>query len=206
MSNKFEIGRIDKVSITELNKESKKLLEIPLLFYKQSINFSLPDEYDKKIDEFFEILGEWSKQLSEKIGKIQKIFVESITQAGEEAHLQLRQILRKNIGLLNFIEGFLKSGALLEKTEDADLLAEHIAWVNDANSPNALDLDKKYVIITRKERANYISNRIQETLSEGEIACLLISLDLASIIEYPKVLEVIKFRPPVIDDILKFLQ
>ncbi|HUY01639.1 MAG TPA: hypothetical protein VMV49_18900 [Candidatus Deferrimicrobium sp.] len=204
MPNKTEIGRIDKVSISDLSEKSKKLLEVPLFLYRKSIRYPLPEEYDNNLNQFYAILVEWIKQISEKIGTIQKIYVESITKTLEKARSQLRSFLRNN-QLLKIIEDLLESGAQLEQTDDAALLDEYLAWVEDANSADALEIDFKYVIETKKERASFISNKIKDTLSEGQLAIFFITPDLDPFIIYPQDIEIIKFRPPVVDDIIKFL-
>ncbi|MHA1649834.1 MAG: hypothetical protein ACTSYB_06555 [Candidatus Helarchaeota archaeon] len=206
MPEKSELGKIDKIAISELDKKMKKVLEIPFLLYRKSIHSSLPEEYDNKIDLFYDNLEEWLSQISKKIGSIKRIYMESITKSGPEAFSQVKKILAKNRRLSSILEKFLKSGAELEKTEDEELLIEYMAWVNDANSPDALEIDKEMAFKTKQERGTFISNRIKESLQENEIAVLFISFDLDQTIKYPEDVEVIKFRPSVIDDILKFLK
>jgi hypothetical protein len=206
MLNKSEIGRIEKVSISELSEGSKRLLEIPLFLYRKSIRIPLSEEYDNNLNQFYTILVEWLKQISEKIGSIQKIYVESITKISEKARIQLRTFLRNNPQLLQIIEDLLEAGAELEQTDDAALLDEYLAWVEDANSTDALEIDFKYVLETKKERASFISNRIKETLSEGQLAIFFVTPDLDPVISYPQDIEIIKFRPPIVDDIIKFLK
>jgi hypothetical protein len=206
MAKKSKLGRIEKVSISESEGKSKKLLEVPLLFYKQSLKLSLPDEYDSKIDQFYDNLFEWIQQFNEKIGKIEKIYVEAITETGEAAVTQLRKISENNKRLLQIIEAFLEHGAQLEMIEEKDLLFEYLEWVNTANSPNALDITLEYLLQTKKDRANFIAKRVEETLLDQEIGILFITFDLEPVITYPAEIEVIKFRPPIVDDIIKFIE
>jgi hypothetical protein len=205
MVKKSELGRIEKTSISELEGKSKKLIEIPLFFYRESLNLTLHEEYDNKINQFYDTLSEWIQQLKEKIGNIQKIYVESITEMGEAAIAQLKKLSEKNKRLIQIIEEFLGSGAQLQKTEDKDLLFEYLEWVKTANSPNALDITLEYLLQTKKERTEFLIKRIEETLFDQEIGLLFITFDLEPIINYPNDIEVIKFRPPMVDDIIKFL-
>ena len=206
MSEKTELGRIEKVTISKSEGKLKKLVEVPLLFYRQSIKLDLPPEYNSKIDQFYDSLTEWIKQLNEKVGNINKIYIESITETEEAAILQFKKLINKNEPLLHMIESFLESGAKLQKTEDEDSLLEYLEWVNTANSPEALDITLEYLLETKKERTNFIVKRIEETLLDRQIGILFITPDLQQEINYPNEIEVVKFRPPVLDDILKFLK
>jgi len=188
-----------------LEGKPKKLLEVPLLFYKASINLSLPEEYDSAIDQFYDTLSEWIQQLKEKIGNVQKIYVESITETGEDAIIQLKKVTERNKRLLQILEKFIEYGAQIEKTEDKDLLFEYLGWVNAANGPNALDITLEYLLQTKNDRIQFLVKRIEESLLEHEIGILFITFDLEQIITYSNEIEVIKFRPPVVDDIIKFL-
>jgi len=206
MSKKTELGRIEKVTISKSEGKSKKLVEVPLLYYKQSIELDLPAEYNSKIDQFYDSLTEWIKQLNEKVGNIKKIYIESITETEEAAILQFKKLTDKNERLLQMIESFLELGAKLQKTEDKDLLLEYLEWVNTVNSPEALDITLEYLLETKKERTNFIVKRIEETLLDQEIGTLFITFDLKETINYPNEIEVIRFYPPVLDDILRFLK
>ena len=206
MSKKTELGRIEKVTISKSEGKSKKLVEVPLLFYKQSIKLDLPADYNSKIDKFYDSLTEWIKQLNEKVGNIDKIYIESITETEEAAISQFKKLTDKNERLLQIIEYFLELGTKIQKTEDKDLILEYLEWVNTANSPEALDITLEYLLETKKERINFIVKRIEETLLDRQIGILFITLDLQQEINYPTEIEVIKFRPPVLDDILKFLK
>jgi len=206
MSKKTELGRIEKVTISKSEGKSKKLVEVPFLFYKQSIKLDHPAEYNSQIDQFYNSLTEWIKQLNDKVGDINKIYIESITETEEAAILQFKKLTDKNERLLHMIESFLELGAKLQKTEDKDLLLEYFEWVNTANSPEALDITLEYLLETKKERTHFIVKRIEETLLDRQIGILFITPDLQPEINYPNEIEVIKFRPPVLDDILKFLK
>ncbi len=206
MPQKSEIGKIDKVSISDLGQKSKKLLEIPFFFYRRSIRFPLPTDYDEKVDQFYTILEEWIQQISTKIGKINRVYVESLTKSKEKIQSQLQDFLSMNERLLKMIESILKLDAQLEQTENEELFNEYMAWLIEANSPNALDIDTEYVIQTKKERAAFIMNMIQNTLGAKEIGILFIDFSLTELMEYPMDIETIKFRPPILDDIVKFFQ
>jgi len=206
MSKKTELGRIEKVTISKSEGKSKKLVEVPFLFYKQSIKLDHPAEYNSQIDQFYNSLTEWIKQLNEKVGNIKKIYIESITETEEAAILQFKKLTDKNERLLQMIESFLELGAKLQKTEDKDLLLEYLEWVNTVNSPEALDITLEYLLETKKERTNFIVKRIEETLLDQEIGTLFITFDLKETINYPNEIEVIRFYPPVLDDILRFLK
>jgi hypothetical protein len=206
MPQKSEIGKIDKVSISDLGQNSKKLLEIPFFFYRRSIRFPLPTDYDEKVDQFYTILEEWIQQISTKIGKINRVYVESLTKSKEKIQSQLQDFLSMNERLLKMIEAILKLDAQLEQTENEELFNEYMAWVIEANSPNALDIDTEYVIQTKKERASFITNMIKTTLGAKEIGILFIDFSLTELMEYPMDIETIKFRPPILDDIVKFFQ
>lgn len=206
MPQKSEIGKIEKVSISDLGQKSKKLLEIPFFFFKRSIRFPLPTDYDEKVDQFYMILEEWIQQISTKIGKINRVYVESLTKSKEKIQSQLQDFLSMNERLLKMIEAILKLDAQLEQTENEELFNEYMAWVIEANSPNALDIDTEYVIQTKKERAAFIANMIKNTLGAKEIGILFIDFSLTELMEYPMDIETIKFRPPILDDIVKFFQ
>jgi len=205
MVKKAKLGRIEKISISKSEGKSKKLLEVPLLFYKHSLKLTLPDEYDIKIDQFYDNLSEWIQQIKEKVGDIQKIYVESITETGQAASIQLKKISENNKRLLQIIEMVLENGAQFEMIEEKDLLFEYLEWVNAANSPKALDITLEYLLQTKKDRANFIVKRVKDTLLDQEIGLLFITFDLEPVITYPAEIEVIKFRPPVVDDIIKIL-
>jgi len=206
MSEKTEIGRIKKVGISELDSKLIRLYEVPIVFFKSGIRASLSDLYDQKIEVYYYQLNQWIEKVTEELGAIQFIFMEYITETSEAAHAQVKKLLEKNEQLNEIVERLFEMSTSLEQTEDETLLMEYLAWMSDASGPDALEIDQEYVVELMKERSACIIEKVLGKATVTDKSFLFITIDLAEVTNYPTDIQVIKFRPPVFDDILKMLR
>ncbi|MHA1266640.1 MAG: hypothetical protein ACTSRS_15500 [Candidatus Helarchaeota archaeon] len=203
MSGKIELGQIKKVGIASLDSKQRKICEIPLFLFSKDLKKLLPKDYDQQVQLYYRQLSQWLDSINEQIGSINRIYVESITHKDAAARDQLQKFFRNSELIMALFDKLFASGAHLEQTENEDLVLEYFAWLNDATSPSALEIDKHYLMETRKERANYISRVINASLKANEIGLLFLTPEILPHLQYPKDIEVIKFRPPIYDDLMK---
>ena len=74
-----ELGKIEKPEVKQF-EEKRKLLLVPLLFSWKDA----PAEYVEKLDLYWQQVKEHIANLEAKIGRVNRVYHESITVAGED--------------------------------------------------------------------------------------------------------------------------
>ena len=175
--------------------ERRRLIYVPRMYTMEEIMLATGRKVSEDVKE--EIEGFWhnlENQLS-KFGRIDKVYRDMITADGEEGAQQLSMIDPYNFEV---VKALLGKGAKLVRTEDPLLVKEAEAWVGSMarGSPSAVELFRENL----RDRNNYISKRIDETLKPGETGILFI--EPSRELKLPQGLEVVK----VSSDSLDFLK
>lgn len=195
-----ELGKIEKPE-AEKFREKRKLCVVPLLFSWEDA----PAEYTEKLNHYWQQVGEHIANLESKIGKVNRVYHESVTISGEEG---LKILEKLNPSGCQIASDKCQSGAEFELTEDKELVEESMDWerhlfMGFISQKVARKVSEYYTESSRK-RYEYITNRINETLQDNEVAILFIRE--GHMVQFPKDLEVFSIAPPVLDEIRRWLR
>lgn len=195
-----ELGKIQRLSVEEF-KGKRRLFCIPNIF--------VADEEDEKLKELVEKYWEEAivhVEKLEKLGFVTKIFVETIFIEGEEAVNVIRET---NPYLYPFIEKKVSEGAIVIGIEDPAVFGEFIDWGNCLRVVKTSSVMQRvfdYFSKATERRIKEISNKISDTLKEGESAVLILRDQDRIKLSLAKDIEIFLVVPSVYDDILKYLR
>jgi hypothetical protein len=195
-----ELGKINKPEAGSF-KHSRKLFLVPLIYSAKDA----PPEYIEKFDLYWQQANEHIENLETKLGKIKRVYHESIT-VGDENSIQI--IERLNPKSCQIVKQKFQNGAKIEVIEDRQLAEECMDWercllVGLLNDAVVRKVSEFYVDAVRK-RYEHISKRIDKTLQADEIAVFFIRE--GSMIQFPKDVEVFSVSPPALDEIHRWLR
>ncbi|MFC2038724.1 hypothetical protein ACFLUG_03025 [Chloroflexota bacterium] len=195
-----ELGRIEKPD-TEKFINKRKLYLVPLLYSWESA----PPEYNEKLNRYWQQVEEHVSNLESKMGEVNRIYHESITETDEEA---LRIIEKINPSGLKIINDRSLKGAVLEATENRELTEESMDWERHVLigfiSQKVADIVSQFFTDSSKKRYDFITGRIDESLQEKETALLFIREGHR--IQFPADIEVFSIAPPALDDIFRWMR
>ena len=195
-----ELGRIEKPEAGQF-KGKRKLYLIPLLFSWEDS----PTEYIEKFNLYWQQVREQVANLESKIGKVNRVYHESITMAGEDG---LKILEKLNPSSCQVARDSCQSGAQLEATEDAGLAEESVDWerhlIMGFVSQKVARVVSDFFVEALKKRYEHIAERINETLKDGEAAMLFIREGHG--VQFPKDIEVFSVAPPILDEIYRWLR
>ena len=195
-----ELGKIEKPEAEQF-KEKRKLYLVPLLFSWDDA----PAEYAEKFNRYWEQVREHVANLESTIGKVNRIYHESITMAGEEG---LKVLEKLNPSGCQIIREKCQSGAEFEVAEDVELVEESMDWerhflVGFISQKVARTVSEFFLEASRK-RYEHIAQRLDETLKDNEAAMLFIREGHR--VQFPEDIEVFSVAPPVLDEIYRWLR
>jgi len=195
-----ELGKIEKPSVEEF-KTGRKLYFVPLLYGSKE----LPADYLKIFNKYWKQVDDQISDLEMKLGPINRIYHELIPSAGEDGLKALKNLSEKSCKIA---KKRVKNGSQLEATEDVGLLTEFMDWNRclAIGLQNQKVLGKVYEYYTEasKNRNEFISNHIDETLKENEIGILFMGENYK--INFPNGVEVFYVSPPALDEIKRWLR
>jgi hypothetical protein len=195
-----ELGRIEKPSVESFGEE-RKLLVVPLLFRGDDA----PVEYLEKYELYWQQVGEHLARLEESLGRVQRVYHESLAAGGEEGLTILEKL---NAGSCSIAREKCQNGALLEATEDGELAEESMDWercllLGFMSEKVARMVSELYVEASGR-RYEHIAKRIDETLGAGEKAILFIGERHR--LQFPKNMQIFSVSPPTLDQIYRWLR
>jgi hypothetical protein len=195
-----ELGKINKPEAGTF-RYSRKLFLVPLIYSAKDA----PAEYIEKFDLYWQQADKHIANLETKLGKIKRVYHESITISDEKSFQILERLNPKSCQIVRQKS---ESGAIIEVIEDRQLAEECMDWercllIGLLSDTVARKVSEFYVDAARK-RYEHISKRIDKTLQADEIAVLFIRE--GSMIQFPKDVEVFSVSPPALDEIHRWLR
>ena len=195
-----KIGKIEK-PLAEHFKQEKKLYLVPLMFAGGSV----PREYREKCARYWQQVEEQLTNLETKIGKVNRIYHESIAVHGDDGMKVMKEL---NSDSHKISKSSCENGAILETIEDAELLKEVVDWQRclllGLTSEKASSTVSQFYFDASKKRYKLMSEKISETLEDNEAGLLFISEE--SSLQYPNDIEVFSIFPPALDEIHRWLR
>ena len=193
-----ELGKIEKPE-AEKFKEKRKLYLIPLLFSWEEA----PKEYVEKFNLYWQQVSEHVANLESKAGKVNRVYHESITMAGEDG---LKVLEKLNPSSCQITRDKCQSGAQLEAAEDTGLAEESMDWERHLLmgfvSQKVARVVSDFFMEASRKRYEHIAVRINETLKDSEVAILFIRE--SHMVQFPPDIEVFSVAPPALDEIRRW--
>ena len=195
-----QLGKIEKPEAGQF-KEGKKLYLVPLIFSGEDT----PAEYNERCHRYWQQVAEQLASLEEKIGKVNRVYHESISLSGEEG---MKLAERINQSCYQIAKSKCDNEATFEAFEDQELLEEIIDWercllLGFVTMKVASKVSEFYTE-TSKKRYEFMVSRITETLKDNEAGLLFIREGHR--LQFPKDIEVFSISPPGLDEIHRWLR
>jgi len=195
-----QLGKIEK-PFAEPFKQGKKLYLVPLIY----LNEDSPPEYKERCNRYWQQVAEQLGNLEAKIGKVSRIYHESISQSGDEG---AKVVERANLGSYQIVKSKCDSGATLEAFEEKELLEEVMDWERcllfGFVSEKVANKVSEFYIEVAKKRYEVMAKRISETLKGDEAGLLFIREGHQ--LQFPGDIEVFSVFPPALDEIHRWLR
>jgi len=195
-----ELGKIEKPEAKQFGG-MRKLFLIPLLFSWDGA----PEEYVEKLNLYWQQVREHVANLESKIGKVGRIYHESIVMAGEDG---LKTLEKLNPSSCQIARDKCQSGAQLEAAEDKELAEESMDWerllLMGFVSQKVARMVSDFFAEASRKRYEHIARSIDETLKDNEVAMLFIRE--GHMVQFPPDLEVFSVVPPALDEIRRWLR
>jgi len=194
------VGKIDKPEAEQF-KEGKKLYLVPMVFYGEDA----PQGYKERCQRYWKQAAEQLANLEAKIGKVCRIYHESISQSGEEG---VELAAKLNQECHQIAKSRCDDGATFEALEDRELFEEVMDWercllFGFASMKVASQVSEFYTEALRK-RYDFMAKKIGETLKDNEAGLLFITERHG--LQFPQGIEVFTISPPALDEVHRWLR
>ena len=195
-----ELGRIQRPTASQYDGR-RKLLLVPLIYGPQA-----DDPVGAEVlQNYWEQMQTQVDALEAALGGLHHIYHESLTVGGEEGLEQLGAADQRSHG---FITAKTQSGAVLEATEDMDVLLETLdlqrCMMIPLASANVGSRLQEWHADSNRQRYEHIADQIDSTLGENETGLLLISERHQA--QFPSDIEVFYVAPPALDEYRRWFQ
>ena len=195
-----QLGKIERLE-AERYKKGKKLYAVPLVYVSQDA----ADEYKEKCDRYWQQVTEQVANLAAKIGKVNRVYHESIFQSGEDG---IKAMERLNTGSYQIAKTHCDNGATLETIEEKELLEEVLDWQRclmlGFMSDKVANKVSEFYVEAARRRNEFIAQKISETLKEDEAGLLFMREEHS--VQFPSDVEVFSVFPPALDEIHRWLR
>ena len=195
-----ELGRINRPTV-EQYRGRRKLILVPLVYSPAA------DEPDgaAALQNYWEQAQTQAAALETALGGLQHVYHESVT-AGESEGLE--QLRAGDLRSHAFVSLKCESGAVLEATEDIEILLETLdlqrCLMIPMASPTVASRLQEWHAEANHRRYEHIADRIDSTLEEDGVGLLLISERHQ--VQFPPDIEVFYVSPPALDEFRRWLQ
>jgi len=195
-----QLGKIERLEVEHF-KQGKKLYLVPLVYSSEEA----PDEYKEKCSRYWQQVAEQLINLASKIGRVNRVYHESIFQSGEDG---MKAIEGLNPGSYQIAKTQCDNGAIFETIEERELFEEGMDWrrclmLGFMSDKVSSKVSEFYVEAVRK-RNEFITKKISETLKDDEAGLLFIGEEHS--VQFPSDVEVFSIFPPVLDEIHRWLR
>jgi hypothetical protein len=195
-----QLGRIERLE-AERFKQGKKLYLVPLIYSTEKA----PDEYKERCGRYWQQVAEQLTNLASKIGKVNRVYHESIFQSGEDG---MKALKRLDPDGYQIARTQCDNGAVFEIVEDEELFEEVMDWQRclmlGFMSDKVASKVSEFYVEAAKKRNDFIASKVSETLKDDEAGLLLIREEHS--VQFPNDVEVFSIFPPALDEIHRWLR
>lgn len=190
-----QLGKIERLEV-ERFKQGKKLYLVPIVYSGEEA----PDEYKEKFSRYWQQVVEQLTNLALKIGRVNRVYHESIFQCGEDG---MKAMERLNPSSYQIAKTQCDNGAIFEIVEERELFEEVMDWqrclmLGFISNKVASKVSEFYVEAAKK-RNEFMAKKISETLKDDEAGLLFIREEHS--VQFPSDIEVFSIFPPALDEI-----
>jgi len=195
-----QLGKIERLE-AERFKQGKKLYLVPIVYSGEEV----PDDYKEKCSRYWQQVAEQLTNLASKIGRVNRVYHESIFQSGEDG---MKAMERLNPSSYQIAKTQCDNGAIFEAIEERELVEEVMDWqrclmLGFISDKVASKVSEFYVEAARK-RNEFMAKKISETLKDNEAGLLFIREEHS--VQFPSDVEVFSIFPPALDEIHRWLR
>ena len=195
-----QLGKIERLE-AERFKQGKKLYLVPLVYSGENA----PDEYKEKCSRYWQQVAEQLSNLASKIGRVNRVYHESIFQSGEDG---MNALERLDPGGYQIARTQCDNGAVFEAVEDEELFEEVMDWQRclmlGFMSDKVATKVSEFYVEAAKKRNEFIASKIGETLKDDEAGLLFMREEHS--VQFPNGVEVFSIFPPALDEIHRWLR
>jgi hypothetical protein len=190
-----QLGKIERLEVEHF-KQGKKLYLVPIVYSGEEA----PDEYKEKCSRYWQQAAEQLTNLASKIGRVNRVYHESIFQSGEDG---VKAMERLNPSSYQIAKNQCDNGAIFETIEEKELFEEVMDWqrclmLGFIGDKVASKVSEFYVEAAKK-RNEFMAKKISETLKGDEAGLLFIREEHS--VQFPSDIEVFSVFPPALDEI-----
>jgi len=190
-----QLGKIERLEV-ESFKQGKKLYLVPVVYSSEEA----PDEYKEKCSRYWQQVAEQLANLASKIGRVNRVYHESILQSGEHG---MQAMERLNPSCYQIAKTQCDNGAIFETIEERELFEEVMDWQRclmlGFMSDKVASKVSEFYVEAAKKRNDFIAKKINETLKDDEAGLLFIREEHS--VQFPSDIEVFSIFPPALDEI-----
>lgn len=190
-----QLGKIERLEV-ERFKQGKKLYLVPLVYSGEEA----PDEYKEKCSRYWQQVAEQLTNLASKIGRVNRIYHESIFQSAEDG---MKAMERLNPSGYQIAKTQCDNGAIFETVEEGELFEEVMDWQRCLMlgfiSAKVASKVSEFYVEAAKKRNEFMAKKISETLKDDEAGLLFIREEHS--VQFPSDIEVFSIFPPALDEI-----
>jgi hypothetical protein len=195
-----ELGQIERPAAAQYQGK-RKLLLVPLLYAPPAES----EEGGAVLERYWEQARSQIASLELRLGRLRHIYHESLPQGGLDGLKHLEIADQRSY---QFVQARCQSGAVLEATEDPELLAEILDLQRFLVLPFASEKVARRIHEwfnqSNRSRYEHIARQIDATLRENETGLLLINERHQ--VQFPTDIEVFYVAPPALDEFRRWLQ
>jgi hypothetical protein len=195
-----QLGKIERLE-AERFKQGKKLYLVPLVYSGEKA----PDEYKEKSNRYWQQVAEQLTNLASKIGRVNRVYHESIFQSGEDG---MKALERLDPGGYQIARTQYDNGAIFEAIEDEELFEEVMDWQRclmlGFMSDKVATKVSEFYTEAAKKRNESMATKISETLEDDEAGLMFIREEHS--VQFPNDVEVFSIFPPALDEIHRWLR
>ncbi|HEY4711922.1 MAG TPA: hypothetical protein VIH69_04505 [Dehalococcoidia bacterium] len=190
-----QLGKIERLEV-EYFKQGKKLYLVPLVYSGEEAF----DEYKEKCSRYWQQVAEQLTNLASKIGRVNRVYHESIFQCGEDG---MKAMERLNPSSYQIAKTHCDNGAIFETIEERELFEEVMDWQRCLMlgfiSDKVASKVSEFYVEAAKKRNEFMAKKISETLKDDEAGLLFIREEHS--VQFPGDIEVFSIFPPALDEI-----
>jgi hypothetical protein len=195
-----QLGKIERLE-AEHFKQGKKLYLVPLVYSAEEA----PDEYKEKCNHYWQQVAEQLVNLAAKIGKVNRVYHESIFQCGEDG---MKTLERLDPSSYQIARTHCDNGATFETIEEKELLEEVMDWQRclmlGFTSDRVANKVSEFYVEAARKRNESMAKKIGETLKDDEAGLVFIREQHS--VQFPSDVEVFSIFPPALDEIHRWLR
>jgi len=190
-----QLGKIERLEV-ERFKQGKKLYLVPLVYSGEEA----PDEYKEKCSRYWQQVAEQLTNLASKIGRVNRVYHESIFQSGEDGMKAMKTL---NPSSYQIAKTQCDNDAIFETVEEEELFEEVMDWQRCLMlgfiSDKVASKVSEFYVEAAKKRNEFMAKKISDTLKDDEAGLLFIREEHS--VQFPSDIEVFSIFPPALDEI-----